>query len=164
MPTLSFTKPCRKNLEDRLVQLAATFERGLCFDKQETNTAIFRLMLLLFPVRQCTYLLYEPNTDHLWVSSLRDKGVLKLKISATTMTLVNNYQYEKNNPKKSRYCAVAICAPCWHETMRVWEVSPKMPVEEGYPNIESLIFDRQGYLSLGGEGLMRLNTQIINRS
>jgi ligand-binding sensor domain-containing protein len=86
-------------LEDRFGTIwVATFERGLLrFDKTGNLLQQYSLDVNNFPARQCTYLLYEPNTDHIWVSS-RDKGVLKLKISATAMTLVNNYQYEKNNP------------------------------------------------------------------
>jgi ligand-binding sensor domain-containing protein len=86
-------------LEDRFGTIwVATFERGLLrFDKTGNLLQQYSLDVNNFPARQCTYLLYEPNTDHIWVSS-RDKGVLKLKISATAITLVNNYQYEKNNP------------------------------------------------------------------
>jgi streptogramin lyase len=42
------------------------------------------------------------------------------------------------------------------------KISPQGKVERwniGYSNIESLIFDRQGFLWLGGDGLVRLNTQ-----
>lgn len=147
----------------------ATFEKGLLrLDKDGNLLQQYSLEVNNFPARQCTYLLYEPGTDHLWVSS-RDKGVLKLKISATTITLVSNYQYEKNNPNSlsGNYAWPLVKdtkGNLWVGTIGAGlnKISPQGIVERwniGYSNIESLIFDRQGYLWLGGDGLMRLNTQ-----
>lgn len=170
-PNLSlFGTSIEKIQEDRFGTIwMATFEKGLLrFDREGKLLQQYSLETNNFPARQCTYLLYEPTTDQLWVSS-RDKGVLKLQVSATGIRVIKNYQYEKNNPNSlsGNYAWPLVkdnSGNLWVGTIGAGlnKISPQGQVERwniGYSNIESLIFDRQGFLWLGGDGLVRLNTQ-----
>ncbi|MDI9865774.1 two-component regulator propeller domain-containing protein [Flectobacillus sp. DC10W] len=147
----------------------ATFEKGLLrLDKEGKLIQQYSLEMNNFPARQCTYLLYEVQNDRLWVSS-RDKGVIALAISSNSITLLKNYQYERNNPNSlsGNYAWPLVkdkAGNLWVGTIGAGlnKISPQGVVERwnlGYANIESMAIDKKGFLWLGGEGLLRLNTQ-----
>ncbi|QKZ13513.1 hybrid sensor histidine kinase/response regulator transcription factor [Spirosoma sp. KUDC1026] len=159
-------------VEDRFGTIwVATFELGLLrFDQQGKLLHQFRAPEL--PTRQFTFLLYDKASDLLWAST-KGAGVLKLRVTPTSLQLLRQFTYD---PENAHSLSVNYAWPLlkdrrgalWIGTIggglnqlttnaqgqdvirRYSDVVPQS-------NVESLLEDEQGKLWMGGDGLVRFD-------
>jgi signal transduction histidine kinase/ligand-binding sensor domain-containing protein/DNA-binding response OmpR family regulator len=161
-------------IEDRFGTIwVATFEAGvLRFDRQGKLLRQFGSPEL--PTRQFTFLLYDEASDVLWAST-KGAGVLKLRITATSLQLLKQFTYD---PKNNNSLSVNYAWPLlkdrrgalWIGTIggglnqlttnaRGQDVVRRFSDIVPLSNVESLLEDEQGQLWMGGDGLVRLNPE-----
>ncbi|XWW43618.1 helix-turn-helix domain-containing protein [Fibrella sp. USSR17] len=161
-------------VEDRFGTIwAGSFEMGLLrFDRQGKLLKRFSTSNSRLPTNQFTFLLYDKASDILWAST-KGMGVLKLRVTADSLLLLNQYGY---NPNDTNSLSVNYAWPLlkdrrgtlWIGTLggglhqlttdkQGHDVIRRMGHLVDEPNVESILEDEQGQLWLGGEGLVRFN-------
>lgn len=172
---LSLTSTSLESIvEDRYGTLwIASFELGLLhYNRQGQLLHRFHTGNSPLPSNRFTFLLYDKDTDLLWAST-QDAGVLKLRVTATSLQLLNQFSY---NARDSTSLSVNYAWPLlkdhrgqlWIGTIggglnrlttdaRGREVIQRFSRQLPISDVESLLEDETGQLWMGGAGLIRFN-------
>ncbi|WP_234733883.1 hybrid sensor histidine kinase/response regulator transcription factor [Tellurirhabdus bombi] len=161
-------------VEDRFGNIwVATFNAGLLqFDRQGKFLKTHNRANSGLPIDEATTLLYAGDENVLWVST-RGEGVIKLRLEANKLSLLNQFRHEPNNPNSLR---VNYAWPLlkdrrgtlWIGTIggglhRLVKNKEGKEVIERYSqwvpetDIESLLSDEAGNIWIGGAGLYQFN-------
>ncbi|GAB3951187.1 two-component regulator propeller domain-containing protein [Spirosoma harenae] len=122
------------------------------------------------PTDQFTFLLYDKDSDVLWAST-RDAGVLKLRISADRLEILNQFKHDPHNTASLRVnYAWPLTKDRWgtlwvgtiggglHQIKRTKDGREIIQRCSWLPDsdVESILQDDKGNLWLGSEGLVRV--------
>ncbi|MEA5257898.1 two-component regulator propeller domain-containing protein [Arcicella aquatica] len=119
-----------------------------------------------------TFLMYDKTKDVLWAST-RDIGLWKIQVKQEGIGLLKHFSYDRNNKNSlsGNYAWPTLkdkLGNVWVGTIGAGlnKISTNAEGEDivqriniPYPNIESLQDDAEGNLWIGGDGLLRYNTQ-----
>ncbi|MDJ1495252.1 two-component regulator propeller domain-containing protein [Cytophagaceae bacterium DM2B3-1] len=151
----------------------ATFNAGLLqFTPQGTFLTSYSLQNKKLPTDQLTALLYEKDTNILWIST-RDAGLLKTKLTADSIKILHHFQHEPNNTnslqtnyiwpllkdKKGNLWIGTIGGGLHLLTTNEKGTEVIKSYSQWVPetDVESLLADEAGNLWIGGAGLYQFN-------